>query len=64
MHAPSSLPAHPGSRSEDQRDGTNPEELPAAAEFQAIAQKVKRECPLSKALASVPEITLDATQLA
>jgi osmotically inducible protein OsmC len=36
----------------------------AAAEFQAIAQKVKRECPLSKALASVPEITLDAVLLA
>ncbi len=109
-----------GSRFEDQRDGTNPEELLAAAhaacitmafafacenagytptavdtqcrarltkvddgfqidrlaltmkatvprldaaEFQTIAQKVKRECPLSKALASVPEITLEAALL-
>jgi osmotically inducible protein OsmC len=32
-------------------------------QFQSIAQKVKRECPLSKALASVPEITLDAALL-
>lgn len=29
--------------------------------FQEIAQAAKRECPLSKALASVPEITLQAT---
>lgn len=28
--------------------------------FQAIAQSAKRECPLSKALASVPEVTLNA----
>jgi osmotically inducible protein OsmC len=110
-----------GSRFEDQRDGTNPEELLAAAhaacmtmafafacekagftptsvdtqcrarlskdgdgfvidrlaltmkatvpglgneEFQALAAKVKKECPLSKALASVPEITLDASLIA
>jgi len=119
----SALDQHPygfGSRFEDQRDGTNPEELLAAAhaacitmafafacekagytptavdtqcrarltkmddgflidrlaltmkaavpglgkaEFQTIAQKVKRECPLSRALASVPEITLDAALL-
>ncbi len=31
------------------------------ATFQEIAQAAKRECPLSKALASVPEITLQAT---
>ena len=31
------------------------------ARFQEIAQTAKRDCPLSKALASVPEITLDAT---
>ena len=29
--------------------------------FQEIAQAAKRDCPLSKALASVPEITLEAT---
>ncbi|MEO8740410.1 MAG: OsmC family protein [Casimicrobiaceae bacterium] len=32
-----------------------------AAKFQEIASAAKRECPLSKALASVPEITLEAT---
>jgi lipoyl-dependent peroxiredoxin len=31
------------------------------ARFQEIAQTAKRNCPLSKALASVPEITLQAT---
>ena len=31
------------------------------AKFQEIANAAKRECPLSKALASVPEITLKAT---
>jgi osmotically inducible protein OsmC len=31
------------------------------ARFQAIAQGAKRDCPLSKALASVPEISLQAT---
>lgn len=31
------------------------------AKFQEIAQAAKRDCPLSKALASVPEITLNAT---
>lgn len=31
------------------------------AKFQEIAEAAKRECPLSKALASVPEITLVAT---
>ena len=31
------------------------------AYFQEIAQTAKRDCPLSKALASVPEITLVAT---
>jgi osmotically inducible protein OsmC len=31
--------------------------------FQEIAAAAKRECPLSKALASVPEITLEATLL-
>lgn len=31
------------------------------AKFQEIAEAAKRECPLSKALASVPEITLAAT---
>ena len=29
--------------------------------FQKIAEGAKKECPLSKALASVPEITLEAT---
>ena len=29
--------------------------------FQEIEKAAKRDCPLSKALASVPEITLDAT---
>jgi osmotically inducible protein OsmC len=32
--------------------------------FQEIAQAAKRDCPLSKALAGVPEITLTATLLA
>lgn len=32
-----------------------------AAKFQEIAGAAKRDCPLSKALASVPEITLQAT---
>lgn len=31
------------------------------AKFQEIAATAKRDCPLSKALASVPEITLEAT---
>ena len=31
------------------------------AKFQEIAAAAKRDCPLSKALASVPEITLQAT---
>jgi len=31
------------------------------AKFQEIAEAAKRDCPLSKALASVPEITLVAT---
>jgi osmotically inducible protein OsmC len=31
------------------------------AKFQEIAAAAKRGCPLSKALASVPEITLQAT---
>ena len=31
------------------------------AQFQRIAEEAKRGCPLSKALASVPEITLSAT---
>ncbi len=31
------------------------------AKFQEIVETAKRECPLSKALASVPEITLVAT---
>ena len=31
------------------------------AKFQELAQAAKRDCPLSKALASVPEITLTAT---
>lgn len=31
------------------------------ARFQEIANAAKRDCPLSKALASVPEITLSAT---
>lgn len=31
------------------------------ATFQKIAEGAKKECPLSKALASVPEITLEAT---
>jgi organic hydroperoxide reductase OsmC/OhrA len=43
------------SRFEDDRRGTNPEEILGAA------HTAKRDCPLSKALASVPEITLMAT---
>ena len=31
------------------------------ARFQELAAAAKRDCPLSKALASVPEITLEAT---
>lgn len=31
------------------------------AQFQALALAAKRDCPLSKALASVPEITLQAS---
>jgi osmotically inducible protein OsmC len=31
------------------------------AKFQELAAAAKRDCPLSKALASVPEITLQAT---
>lgn len=34
-----------------------------AAKFQEIAQSAKAACPLSKALASVPEITLEAELL-
>ena len=85
------------SRFEDDRRGTNPEEILATrdvdtqasvrlvrqgegfvidrialtmqaavpgiseATFQEIANTAKRDCPLSKALASVPEITLKAT---
>ena len=30
-------------------------------QFQQIAEEAKRNCPLSKALAAVPEITLQAT---
>jgi lipoyl-dependent peroxiredoxin len=33
------------------------------AQFQELAQGAKKNCPLSKALASVPEITLKATRL-
>ncbi len=33
----------------------------APDQFQQIAEAAKRGCPLSKALASVPEITLKAT---
>jgi lipoyl-dependent peroxiredoxin len=33
------------------------------AAFQELAAAAKRDCPLSKALASVPEITLEATLL-
>ena len=33
------------------------------ATFQSIAQAAKRDCPLSKALQSVPEISLKATKL-
>ena len=33
------------------------------AQFQALALAAKRDCPLSKALASVPEITLQARLL-
>ena len=33
----------------------------ANAKFQELAAAAKRDCPLSKALASVPEITLQAT---
>ncbi len=33
------------------------------AKFQEIAEDAKRNCPLSKALAAVPSITLKATLL-
>ncbi len=33
------------------------------AQFQKIAQEAKSQCPLSKALAGVPEVTLVATLL-
>lgn len=32
-----------------------------AAKFQEVAEATKKGCPVSKALASVPEITLTAT---
>ena len=68
------------SRFEDDRRGTNPEELPAAAHAACFTMAfsfacdaagfvtsavdttagAKQECPLSKALASVPEISLTA----
>jgi lipoyl-dependent peroxiredoxin len=35
----------------------------AQEQFTQLAEEVKRSCPLSKALASVPEITLEATLL-
>ena len=35
----------------------------SAAQFQQLAEGAKQNCPLSKALASVPEITLKATQV-
>ena len=44
-----------GTRFEDDRRGTKPEEILGAA------NAAKRDCPVSKALASVPEITLTAT---
>jgi osmotically inducible protein OsmC len=34
-----------------------------AAGFQKIAEEAKKGCPVSKALAAVPEITLKATLL-
>ena len=63
------------SRFQDDRSGTNPEEILGAAHaacftmaFAFACDKaglattaVKRDCPLSKALASVPEISLQAT---
>lgn len=68
-----------GSRFQDERRGTNPEELLAAAHaacftmafsfacdeagFATIANTAKTNCPLSKALAAVPEITLEAKLL-
>jgi organic hydroperoxide reductase OsmC/OhrA len=48
-------------QSEDGKAGTNPEELRIdTAKFQTIAESAKRECPLSKALATTT-ITLSAT---
>jgi osmotically inducible protein OsmC len=32
-----------------------------AAKFEAVAQETKKQCPVSKALASVPSLTLKAT---
>ena len=32
-----------------------------AEKFQAVAQETKKQCPVSKALASVPSMTLEAT---
>ena len=32
-----------------------------AAKFEAVAQETKKQCPVSKALASVPSVTLKAT---
>ena len=63
------------SRFQDDRSGTNPEEILGAAHaacftmaFAFACDKAglattaaKRDCPLSKALASVPEISLQAT---
>ena len=56
-------------RSEDNPDATSPEERIAAAHaacsldedgFREAAQTAKENCPVSKALAGVPEITLEA----
>ena len=74
------LKAYPygfASRFEDDRRGTNPEEILGAAhaacllkavvpgideaQFQEIAQAAKRDCPLSNALACVAEISLQAS---
>jgi len=32
-----------------------------AEKFRAVAQETKKQCPVSKALASVPSLTLEAT---
>ena len=52
--APNEYPYGFPNRSWNDRRGSNPEEILAAA----LSAQERQDCPLSKALASVPEITL------